>query len=173
MVEIHLQEFNKKNNTEMERVLILWLTSCHISWIEPICQSFGGTPLGADHHIVSGLVPEIISKWCCFARMLPVTNHLKSLTIQQDKAPWVEDHWSQFQAILQSLAGCLTFAVARWVSQTADHNLTIAQTVGGMRVGKATLPEQIYWFHHLKMSRADLLNIMKIREPWCLRYYCN
>lgn len=71
----------------MERVSIFGLTSCHISWIEPICQSFGGAPLGADHHIVSGLVPEVISKWRRFARVLPVTNHIKSLTIQQDKAP--------------------------------------------------------------------------------------
>lgn len=32
-----------------------------------------------------------------------------------------------------------------------------------MRVGKATLPEQIHWFHYLKRTRADLLNIMRIR----------
>lgn len=49
----------------------------------------------------------------------------------------------------------LTFAVTSRVAQTADHDLTVAQTVGGVRVGQAALPEEVHWFHHLKRPRAD------------------
>lgn len=50
------------------------------------------------------------------------------------------------------VCGGLTFAGTRWVSQTADHDLTTAQTVGGVRVRQATPPEQIHRFHHLKTT---------------------
>lgn len=51
--------------------------------------------------------------------------------------------------------GFLTFAVTVRVAHTADHDLTVAQTVGGVRVGQAALPEEVHWFHHLKRPRAD------------------
>lgn len=47
-------------------------------------------------------------------------------------------------------AGGLTFAVAGGVPHAADHDLTTAQTVGGVRVCQATLIVQINRLHHLK-----------------------
>lgn len=63
------------------------LTCCHISQTEAWCQSFGGAPLGADHHVVAGLVPEVIPERCSFTRMLPVPHHVEGLTVQQDEPP--------------------------------------------------------------------------------------
>lgn len=134
-------------------MLELCPTCCHVSWIKAVGQSFGGAPLGADHHVVSGLVPEVVPKGCSFAWMLPVPDHLESLTVQQDEPPLEEDgglrcvHQEEPWPVTSTF---LTFAVASWVSQTADHDLAVAQTVGGVRVGKATFPEQVHWFHHLK-----------------------
>lgn len=61
------------------------LTLRHVGWIKAISQSFGGPPFGADHHVVSRLVPEVVSKGRRFAWVLPVTHHLKRLTVQEDE----------------------------------------------------------------------------------------
>lgn len=53
-------------------------------------------------------------------------------------------------------AGGLTFAVAGRVSHTADHDLTAAQTVGGVRVCQATLIVQINRLHHLKTQSYNI-----------------
>ena len=51
---------------------------------------------------------------------------------------------------MMQAAGGLTFAVAGGVPHAADHDLTTAQTVGGVRVCQATLIVQINRLHHLK-----------------------
>lgn len=47
----------------------------------------------------------------------------------------------------------LTLAVARWVAQAADHDLSAAQTVRSVRIRQVTLPEQFSGFHHLRTDK--------------------
>lgn len=62
------------------------LTLCHMSRVEAIGQGFRSPPLGADHNVVSWLVPEVVPKCRCLPRVLPVTHHLEGLAIKQDEA---------------------------------------------------------------------------------------
>lgn len=67
--------------------VVFRLTRCHVSRVKAVGQGFGGAPLGADHHVVPGLVPEVVAEGRSFARMLPVPQHLEGLAVQQDEAP--------------------------------------------------------------------------------------
>lgn len=58
------------------------LTLCHVGHVEAVGQSFRSPPLGADHHVVSWLVPEVVPKWRRLPGVLPVTHHLKGLAVQ-------------------------------------------------------------------------------------------
>lgn len=51
---------------------------------------------------------------------------------------------------VQGLRYGLTFGVTGRVSHAADHNLTTAQAVAGVRVRQAALPIQLDGLHHLK-----------------------
>jgi len=64
------------------------LTFFDVIRVEPVGQGFGRPPFGADHHVVSGLVPEVVSKGRRLPRVLPVTDHLERLAVQQDEATW-------------------------------------------------------------------------------------
>lgn len=50
-------------------------------------------------------------------------------------------------------AAALTLAVAGRVSQAADHDLTVGQTVRSVRVRQVTLPVQIHRFDHLRTTQ--------------------
>lgn len=63
------------------------LTSCHVGQVKAVGQGFRSSPLGADHHVVSWLVPEVVPKRRRLPGVLPVTHHLKGLAVQQDEAP--------------------------------------------------------------------------------------
>lgn len=67
------------------------LTLLDMGRIKTTSQSFGCPPFGADHHIVSRLVPEVVPKGCCLARVLPITDHLKCLTVQQNETTSEDD----------------------------------------------------------------------------------
>lgn len=65
--------------------LFLLLTFLDMSWIKTVNQSFGRSPLGADHHIVPRLVPKVVAERRRLASVLPVTDDLERLTIQKNK----------------------------------------------------------------------------------------
>lgn len=56
--------------------------------------------------------------------------------------------------VVRVSAGGLTLAVAPWFSHAADHDLPVAEAVGGVRVGQAALPEQIHGLHHLRSKHT-------------------
>lgn len=64
------------------------LTRLYISRIEAISKDVGSCPFGADHDIVSRLVPEVIAQRRSTPRPLPRPLHLQRLSIQQHEAPW-------------------------------------------------------------------------------------
>ena len=74
------------------------------------------SPLGGDHHVVVGLVPEVISVLSLVLLAGGVRPHrLERLSVQQDEAPLA--------------------VLARPVSEGGDHDVAVRQTVS--RVGSA------------------------------------
>lgn len=63
------------------------LTCLYISGIEAILYDIGSCPFGADHDIVSRLVPEVIAHRRRAPRPLPRPLHFKCLSIQQHETP--------------------------------------------------------------------------------------
>ena len=76
----------------------------------------GCSPLSTDHHVVPGLVPEVVSKGC--RSVLPGSLHSKGLAVKEHEA---------------------ALGLAEAVADTADHDLPIGQTVTGVGHHKVSL----------------------------------
>ena len=63
------------------------LTISHMLGVEPVQEGIRFSPLTTDHHILPGLVPEVIAKGSGVALPLPCSLHFKTLPIQQDEPP--------------------------------------------------------------------------------------
>lgn len=65
----------------------LALTISHVLGVEPVQEGIRFSPLTADHHILPGLVPEVIAKGSGVVLPLPRSLHFKALPIQQNEPP--------------------------------------------------------------------------------------
>ena len=65
------------------------VTFCDMRWVESMQEGVWFTPLTADHHIVSRLVPEVVSKGGGVTGSLPVALHLECIPIHQQKTTYM------------------------------------------------------------------------------------
>ena len=63
------------------------LTISHMLGVEPMQEGIRFSPLTADHHILPGLIPEVIAKGSGVVLPLPRSLHFKALPIQQNEPP--------------------------------------------------------------------------------------
>ena len=64
------------------------LTISHVLRVEPVEEGVGLSPLTADHHVLPGLVPEVVAKGGGVTFLLPRPLDLKGLPIQQDESTY-------------------------------------------------------------------------------------
>ncbi len=101
----------------------------HVLDIQSFLEASGVSPLSADHDVMMRLVPKVVAKVSLVLGSFGVSSlDLKRLPVNHDE-------------------GAFSIAL-RSVSHAGDHNVAIAQTMRGVRNGRAS-SIHFRWLNHL------------------------
>ena len=100
--------------------------------VEAVLDPLRCAPLGADHHVVSRLVPEVVTHRCRRSA-LPASSHCELRAVQQNKTALVD-------------------------TDNEEARLDAFEMKGGLRATRPTFPKQ-HLLNDRKSALCDLKNI--------------
>jgi len=82
-----LAELSAQRTKTVTVCVVRYVTVSDVLWIEAGLDHLRCSPLRTHHHIVTRLVPEVVTHRRR-GTVLPVSGHLESLSVQQQKTAW-------------------------------------------------------------------------------------
>ena len=108
------------------------LTISHVLGVEPMQEGIRFSPLTADHHILPGLVPEVIAKGSGVGLPLPRSLHFKALPIQQNEPPF-KGNGHRCNIVLQK-----SLHYSYMANKYMNKNMLIIRCMAGMSIKNNT-----------------------------------